>query len=159
MPRIPTEEKLRKQKELNGIVLDLFLSEGIHAVTYTEVAKRYNTTKSAIQRYYPAHSDFVSVLDKTLLTFVIDTLNWKSEAMFIESWKNAIYNEKCTKFRKAIEFLFADAAGVNTSTVTLSTVEQLRLLIQQKFNNDSIFYNLMGESFSAIVTKGRTSVH
>lgn len=159
MPRIPTEEKQRKQKELNGIVLDLFFCEGIHAVTYTEVAKRYNTTKSAIQRYYPTHADFVNVLDSTLFPLVVDALNWRDEASFIQSWKRAISNEKCSKFCKAIEFLLADAAAAKTSDVTFSTVEKLRLLVREKFDNESIFFTLMGESFSTIVTKRRASIH
>mgnify|MGYP000241442648 CR=1 FL=1 len=157
MARISNQEKLRKQQDLNRIVLDLFLSEGVHAVTYNEVAKRYNTTKSAIQRYYPSHSDFVNVLESALLPFVIDTLSWKSELSFIESWKRAIYSDKCSKFRKAIEFLLADAAGSKTSEVTLVTVEKLRMLVDEKFNNESILFDLIGESFSAIVA--RRSAH
>ncbi|MGF1755908.1 TetR/AcrR family transcriptional regulator [Vibrio makurazakiensis] len=159
MPRISNEEKQRKQQELNSIVLELFLSEGIHAITYTEVAKRYNTTKSAIQRYYPAHSDFVHVLDAKLLPLVIDTLDWKTEAKFIQSWKKALNDETCTRFRKVIEFLFADAVGAGTSPVTFDAVAKLRLLIRDKFDDDSIFYQLMGESFSVIVMKKRAQIH
>ncbi|WP_434565650.1 TetR family transcriptional regulator [Vibrio chagasii] len=153
MARISQEDKLRKQQELNQIVMDIFWQEGPEAVTYAEVARRYQTSKSAIQRYYATQADLLVFLKSALVPFVEERVEWTNEQTVIESWFVALNDGVDLRFRNAVEFLMREALLYQPGLPLSKAFEIFRYRLKSTFNNDVDFYALVGKSYT-ILTGG-----
>ncbi|MGF1755909.1 TetR family transcriptional regulator [Vibrio makurazakiensis] len=147
MAKITAEEKARKQQALNEIVLEIFWDQGWPAVSYAEVAKRFGTTKSAIQRYFPSHDHFALALQGKVMPLIASHLDWSSKDKFIESWMAALTNTKDLRFRKVLELLFIESTRESPSQMSLVGVERFTGKINQAFQDESVSHELFGRTF------------
>ena len=102
MARISQEDKLRKQHELNQLVMDIFWEEGPDAITYAEVARRFNTSKSAIQRYFASQTDFLNFLKCALVPYVESRVDWSNEQTILDSWFEALDDNHDQRLKKRL---------------------------------------------------------
>ncbi|WP_299138859.1 hypothetical protein [uncultured Vibrio sp.] len=153
MARISQEDKLRKQNELNQIVMDIFWEEGADAVTYAEVARRYETSKSAIQRYYTSQVSFLDFLKCGLVPIVEHRVDWRSENTIKESWFIALNDNVDLRFKKAVEFLMREALLYQPGQPLSKAFEIFRHRLKTSFVNEVDFYALIGKSYT-ILTGG-----
>ncbi|NOH79917.1 TetR/AcrR family transcriptional regulator [Vibrio sp. RE86] len=147
MAKITAEERARKQEALNQIVLDIFWNEGWPAVSYAEVAKRFGTTKSAIQRYYPTHEHFGLALQGKVMPIIAEHLDWSSSDKFIDSWMVALSNENDVRFRRVLELLFHETLRENPSKMTTAGVDRFTGKIIEAFGDANIVDILFGRTF------------
>jgi len=147
MAKITAEEKARKQQALNEIVLEIFWNEGWQAVSYAEVAKRFGTTKSAIQRYFPSHDHFALALQGKVMPLITSHLDWSSKEKFIESWMTALTNNEDLRFRKVLELLFIESTKETASQMSLVGVERFTGKIKETFGDESVSNELFGRTF------------
>lgn len=147
MAKITAEEKARKQQALNEIILDIFWDEGWQAVSYAEVAKRFGTTKSAIQRYFPSHDHFVLALQGKVMPLIASHLDWSDKDKFIESWMTALTNTEDLRFRKVLELLFIESTKENPSQMSLVGVQRFTEKIYDAFEDESVAHELFGRTF------------
>ena len=90
MAKISVEQRQRKKKELDEIVLSIFWKKGWSAISYASVAESYGCARGAIQRYYPSHADFSQALKGKVLPLVLQNLDWSSSDKFYHSWLNLL---------------------------------------------------------------------
>ncbi|WP_117232500.1 TetR family transcriptional regulator [Vibrio maerlii] len=147
MARISTEEKARKQAELNAIILDIFWNEGIQAVTYAEIAKRFGTTKSTIQRYFPTSDHFPLAWEGKIGPIISEFLDWSSKDNFEASWMRALENENDVRFRRILEVMFVEAAKVKSTEPAKVGVERFKTKITQVFNDETVAHQVFGRTF------------
>lgn len=153
MARITAEEKARKQEELNKIILDIFWNEGFHAVTYTEVAKRFGTTKSAIQRYFPSSDDFPLAWQGKIGPIMMGCLDWSSKEQFVESWMAALSNEEDIRFRRIMELLYIETSKPQSSQPTKFGVERFTQQIVNAFGDESVAHEVFGRTFYYLLNR------
>lgn len=147
MARITAEEKARKQEELNNIILDIFWNEGLHAVTYTEIAKRFGTTKSAIQRYFPSSDHFPLAWQGKIGPIMMEKLDWSSQEAFVKSWMSALSDEEDIRFRRIMELLFSETSKPASSQPTKIGVDRFTQQINQAFGDESVSLEVFGRTF------------
>ncbi|WP_061037956.1 TetR/AcrR family transcriptional regulator [Vibrio coralliirubri] len=136
MARITQVQKLENQKNYDNIVLNLFLAEGHEALTYARIAQEVGISLTTLQGYYPSTRAIRSVLHEHMLSIVIDSLDFSSEALFIQSWQTALDNEQ---FRYVIKLMFFHASQIkNPEQFNLSSNGQFREKMLDSFGNDSV---------------------
>ncbi|MBE8577708.1 TetR/AcrR family transcriptional regulator [Vibrio sp. OPT18] len=136
MARITQVQKLENQKNYDNIVLNLFLAEGHEALTYARIAQEVGISLTTLQGYYPSTRAIRSVLHEQMLSIVIDSLDFSSEALFIQSWQTALDNEQ---FRYVIKLMFFHASQIkNPEQFNLSSNGQFREKMLDSFGNDSV---------------------
>ena len=109
MARISNLEREKKKSDLDAIVLTIFWEEGIDALTYARVAESYNTSRGAIQRYYPSQNDFYTSLRGKVMPLMLEKLDWSSINNFHNSWISELSNTEDCRFKRVIELLFHNA--------------------------------------------------
>ncbi len=147
MARITAEEKAHKQEELNNIILDIFWNEGLHAVTYTEIAKRFGTTKSAIQRYFPSSDHFPLAWQGKIGPIMMEKLDWSSKEAFIDSWMEALSDKEDRRFFRIVEMLYANASTPSSSEQAKMGVNRFTQQINQAFGDESVSFEVFGRTF------------
>ncbi|WP_122082682.1 TetR/AcrR family transcriptional regulator [Vibrio coralliirubri] len=150
MARISQEDKLRKQKELNQIVMEIFWEFGPDAVTYAEVARQYGTSKSAIQRYYASQNDLRGFLKCALVPFVEERVDWTNEDSVLDSWFVALNDDNDVYFKKAVEFLMREALLYQPGQLLSKEFEVFRSRLKSAFKNEVDFFALVGRSYSTL---------
>ncbi|WP_117232502.1 TetR family transcriptional regulator [Vibrio maerlii] len=151
MAKITAEERARKQEALNEIVLDIFWNEGWPAVSYAEVAKRFGTTKSAIQRYYPSHEHFGLALQGKVMPIIAGHLDWSSKDKFMQSWMDALSNKEDLRFRRVLELLFHETLRETPSPQTGVGVDRFIGKIAEAFGDRSVADELFGKTFYFLI--------
>lgn len=146
----------RKQREKNELILDDLIwnicsKEGWPAVSYAEVAKRFGTTKSAIQRYYPTHEHFGLALQGKVMPIIAEHLDWSSSDKFIDSWMVALSNENDMRFRRVLELLFHETLRENPSKMTTAGVDRFTGKIVEAFGDANIADILFGRTFQYLL--------
>ncbi|MEZ9603683.1 TetR/AcrR family transcriptional regulator [Vibrio sp. 10N.261.55.A10] len=136
MARITQVQKLENQKHYDEIVLNLFLAEGHEALTYARIAQEIGISLTTLQGYYPSTRAIRSVLHGHMLSIVIDSLDFSSEALFIQSWQAALDNEQ---FRYVIKLMFFHASQIkNPEQFNLSSNGEFREKMLDSLGNDSV---------------------
>ncbi|CDU14809.1 hypothetical protein [Vibrio coralliirubri] len=136
MARITQVQKLENQKNYDNIVLNLFLAEGHEALTYARIAQEIGISLTTLQGYYSSTRAIRSVLHEHMLSIVIDSLDFSSEALFIQSWQTALDNEQ---FRYVIKLMFFHASQIkNPEQFNLSSSGEFREKMLDSFGNDSV---------------------
>ncbi|MEZ9775859.1 TetR/AcrR family transcriptional regulator [Vibrio sp. 10N.261.54.A5] len=136
MARITQVQKLENQKNYDEIVLNLFLAEGHEALTYARIAQEVGISLTTLQGYYPSTRAIRSVLHEHMLSIVIDSLDFSSEALFIQSWQAALDNEQ---FRYVIKLMFFHASQIkNPEQFNLSSNGEFREKMLDSLGNDSV---------------------
>ncbi|MEZ9144122.1 TetR/AcrR family transcriptional regulator [Vibrio sp. 10N.286.52.C3] len=136
MARITQVQKLENQKHYDEIVLNLFLAEGHEALTYARIAQEIGISLTTLQGYYPSTRAIRSVLHEHMLSIVIDSLDFSSEALFIQSWQAALDNEQ---FRYVIKLMFFHASQIkNPEQFNLSSNGEFREKMLDSLGNDSV---------------------
>ncbi|MEZ9503767.1 MULTISPECIES: TetR/AcrR family transcriptional regulator [unclassified Vibrio] len=136
MARITQVQKLENQKNYDEIVLNLFLAEGHEALTYARIAQEIGISLTTLQGYYPSTRAIRSVLHEHMLSIVIDSLDFSSEALFIQSWQAALDNEQ---FRYVIKLMFFHASQIkNPEQFNLSSNGEFREKMLDSLGNDSV---------------------
>ncbi|MCK8070258.1 TetR/AcrR family transcriptional regulator [Vibrio sp. 1CM23M] len=136
MARITQVQKLENQKHYDEIVLNLFLAEGHEALTYARIAQEIGISLTTLQGYYPSTRAIRSVLHEHMLSIVIDSLDFSSEALFIQSWQAALDNDQ---FRYVIKLMFFHASQIkNPEQFNLSSNGEFREKMLDSFGNDSV---------------------
>ncbi|MEZ9574937.1 TetR/AcrR family transcriptional regulator [Vibrio sp. 10N.261.55.F4] len=136
MARITQVQKLENQKHYDEIVLNLFLAEGHEALTYARIAQEIGISLTTLQGYYPSTRAIRSVLHEHMLSIVIDSLDFSSEALFIQSWQAALDNEQ---FRYVIKLMFFHASQIkNPEQFNLSSNGEFREKMLDSFGNNSV---------------------
>ncbi|MEZ9190027.1 TetR/AcrR family transcriptional regulator [Vibrio sp. 10N.286.52.F8] len=136
MARITQVQKLENQKHYDEIVLNLFLAEGHEALTYARIAQEIGISLTTLQGYYPSTRAIRSVLHGHMLSIVIDSLDFSSEALFIQSWQAALDNDQ---FRYVIKLMFFHASQIkNPEQFNLSSNGEFREKMLDSFGNDSV---------------------
>ncbi|MFA0281794.1 TetR/AcrR family transcriptional regulator [Vibrio sp. 10N.222.55.F12] len=136
MARITQVQKLENQKNYDEIVLNLFFAEGHEALTYARIAQEIGISLTTLQGYYPSTRAIRSVLHEHMLSIVIDSLDFSSEALFIQSWQAALDNEQ---FRYVIKLMFFHASQIkNPEQFNLSSNGEFREKMLDSLGNDSV---------------------
>lgn len=136
MARITQVQKLENQKNYDSIVLNLFLAEGHEALTYARIAQEIGISLTTLQGYYPSTRAIRSVLHEHMLSIVIDSLDFSSEALFIQSWQTALDDEQ---FRYVIKLMFFHASQIkNPEQFNLSSNGEFREKMFDSFGSDSV---------------------
>ncbi|MEZ9869535.1 TetR/AcrR family transcriptional regulator [Vibrio sp. 10N.261.51.A4] len=136
MARITQVQKLENQKNYDEIVLNLFLAEGHETLTYARIAQEIGISLTTLQGYYPSTRAIRSVLHEHMLSIVIDSLDFSSEALFIQSWQAALDNEQ---FRYVIKLMFFHASQIkNPEQFNLSSNGEFREKMLDSLGNDSV---------------------
>ncbi|MFA0045910.1 TetR/AcrR family transcriptional regulator [Vibrio sp. 10N.261.51.F11] len=136
MARITQVQKLENQKNYDEIVLNLFLAEGHEALTYARIAQEIGISLTTLQGYYPSTRAIRSVLHEHMLSIVIDSLDFSSEALFIQSWQAALDNEQ---FRYVIKLMFFHASQIkNPEQFNLSSNGEFPEKMLDSFGNNSV---------------------
>ncbi|MDC5839392.1 hypothetical protein [Vibrio europaeus] len=147
MARITVQEREKKKAELDTIVLSIFWNEGIEALTYARVAELYNTSRGAIQRYYPSQNDFYTSMKGKVMPLMMEKLDWSSSDAFYQSWINALSDKDDIRFQRVIELLFHHALKSPSSQSAIMAIDKLTEQIKTRFGDDSLIQRLLGESF------------
>ncbi|MEZ8481402.1 TetR/AcrR family transcriptional regulator [Vibrio splendidus] len=136
MARITQVQKLENQKNYDGIVLNLFLAEGHEALTYARIAQEIGISLTTLQGYYPSTRAIRSVLHKHMLSIVIESLDFASEEVFVQSWQNALDDEQ---FRFVIKLMFFHASQIKSpEAFNISSDGQFREKMFESFGADSV---------------------
>ncbi|UPR59586.1 TetR/AcrR family transcriptional regulator [Vibrio sp. ED004] len=136
MARITQVQKLENQKNYDNIVLNLFLAEGHEALTYARIAQEIGISLTTLQGYYPSTRAIRSVLHKHMLSIVIQSLDFSSEAAFVQSWQDALGDEQ---FRYVIKLMFFHASQVKSpEEFDLSSNGEFREKMFENFGTDSV---------------------
>ncbi|MFI3273537.1 TetR/AcrR family transcriptional regulator [Vibrio sp.] len=148
MARITQVQKLENQKHYDEIVLNLFLAEGHEALTYARIAQEIGISLTTLQGYYSSTRAIRSVLHKHMLSIVIQSLDFSSEAAFVQSWQDALDDEQ---FRYVIKLMFFHASQVKSpEEFDLSSNGEFREKMFENFGTDSvrILETVVGRSMS-----------
>lgn len=136
MARITQVQKLENQKHYDEIVLNLFLAEGHEALTYARIAQEIGISLTTLQGYYSSTRAIRSVLHKHMLSIVIHSLDFSSEAAFVQSWQDALEDEQ---FRYVIKLMFFHASQVKSpEEFDLSSNGEFREKMFESFGTDSV---------------------
>lgn len=152
MAKISAEERQRKKKELDDIVLSIFWTLGWSAISYASVAEKYGCTRGAIQRYYPSHADFSQALKGKVLPLVMQNLDWSTSQNFYSSWVKQLTGED-PKFRRVMELLFSNAVQYKSSEMTKLGVNKLLNTIESTFEDKDLGKKLFGETFLLLLNR------
>ncbi|MDP2490802.1 TetR/AcrR family transcriptional regulator [Vibrio splendidus] len=157
MARITQVQKLENQKNYDGIVLNLFLAEGHEALTYARIAQEIGISLTTLQGYYPSTRAIRSVLHKHMLSIVIESLDFASEEVFVQSWQNALDDEQ---FRFVIKLMFFHASQIKSpEAFNISSDGQFREKMFESFGADSvrILETVVGRSMFYLTNFGTRS--
>lgn len=133
MARITQEQKEENLKKYNQIILDLFLTEGWHAVTYDNIAKVAGVRKSTLQGYYESNKDFGLALKGKIFPVFTKYLDLSSKKNLISSWNNALEHKQ---FRMIINMLIANSTTQAPSDMTVMGVKNLINMFNHAFDED-----------------------
>ncbi|MGF1767611.1 hypothetical protein L4D06_09535 [Enterovibrio makurazakiensis] len=147
MARITVQERERKKAELDDIVLSIFWNEGIEALTYSRVAELYNTSRGAVQRYYPSQNDLYASMRGKVMPLMMAKLDWSNADAFYSSWVNSLSDKDDIRFQRVIELLFHHTLKSPSSQSAIAAVEKLTEQVEMRFGDDSMIKRLLGESF------------
>lgn len=148
MAKITQQDRQRKQHELNQLVEMIFWEQGASAITYSEVAKRYGTSKSGIQRYYSSQNEFIDYLKSALVSVIEQRLDWSGQTELMASWFEALSDEEDTRFRQTVEFLMREALVDKPGQPLSTEFERFRLRLKSSFNSDMEFFYLLGKTYA-----------
>ncbi|MCY9827106.1 TetR/AcrR family transcriptional regulator [Vibrio chagasii] len=136
MARITQVQKLENQKHYDEIVLSLFLAEGHEALTYARIAQEIGISLTTLQGYYPSTRAIRSVLHQHMLSIVIESLDFSSEEVFIQSWQDALDDDQ---FQYVIKLMFFHASQVKSpEEFNISSDGEFRKKMFESFGNDSV---------------------
>ncbi|PMM39845.1 hypothetical protein [Vibrio splendidus] len=157
MARITQVQKLENQKNYDEIVLNLFLAEGHEALTYARIAQEIGISLTTLQGYYPSTRAIRSVLHKHMLSIVIESLDFASEEVFVQSWQNALDDEQ---FRFVIKLMFFHASQIKSpEAFNISSDGQFREKMFESFGANSvrILETVVGRSMFYLTNFGTRS--
>ncbi|MCF7503274.1 TetR/AcrR family transcriptional regulator [Vibrio sp. L3-7] len=157
MARITQVQKLENQMNYDEIVLNLFLAEGHEALTYARIAQEIGISLTTLQGYYPSTRAIRSVLHKHMLSIVIESLDFASEEVFVQSWQNALDDEQ---FRFVIKLMFFHASQIKSpEAFNISSDGQFREKMFESFGADSvrILETVVGRSMFYLTNFGTRS--
>lgn len=146
MAKITAEQRLKKKNELDEIVLSIFWEHGWSAISYALVAEKYGCSRGAIQRYYPAHSDFSQALNGKVLPLILEKLDWSSSQEFYCSWVEQLQADD-QRFRRVMELLLNNALQGKSSDMAKIGVSRLLQMIEERFGDKELGKSLFGETF------------
>lgn len=147
MARITVQEREKKKAELDAIVLSIFWNEGIEALTYARIAELYNTSRGAIQRYYPTQNDFYGSMKGKVMPLMMEKLDWSDADAFYHSWVDSLSDKEDIRFQRVIELLFHHALKNPSSESAIVAIDKLIEQIDTRFGDNSMIQRLLGESF------------
>jgi hypothetical protein len=128
MAYISPEQRKQKKELFDAYIYDLFLSEGWDAITYQRISKRFNTTSSSIQRYYPYKTDFAEALDGKVFPLISKHLSFEGKEAFVNSWVTALDDEF---FAMVVRMLIENAMAPRTHTNTIGGAMKLMTGLSQ----------------------------
>lgn len=100
MPRVSQKESEKTRLKIIDVALELLLSQGLEALTFTNIATKAEIGRSSINGHFKKKHDLLDALRPQLIDIVNSALDYSSAHNFYQSWVLAIQTN--TKFRHTI---------------------------------------------------------
>lgn len=150
MARITQQQKEENLSKFNKIIIDIFLNEGWHAVTYDNIAKIAGVRKSTLQGYYETHRDFGNAMKGQIFPVFIKHLDFSSRDRIIESWISALEDRV---FRNILTMMISNASSDTPNEMTVIGVGNLQKLFVQQLGQEGsdILERLLGKTVMSLL--------
>lgn len=145
MAKISKEEREANLQRYNQIIMDIFLTDGWHCVTYDNIAKIAGVRKSTLQGYYESNKEFAVALKGRVFPIFIEHLDFSSKDALQQSWTEAL---SVKNFRYILNMLVANSTLPEPSDMTVNGMGNLIRMIDNHFPGEGriIVESLLGKT-------------
>ncbi|MCL1058187.1 hypothetical protein L2729_09245 [Shewanella gelidimarina] len=141
MAKISKEAKAEMKRKLDEIILNIFLEEGWHHVTYGNVAAAADIRRSTVQGYY---TELGEALRGKIFPIFLSHLDLSSHKSLRTSWAKALDDKQ---FRYILQMLIANAASEAPNEMSKQGMEKLFEMVGVKIDGaEAVLHQLLGET-------------
>lgn len=150
MAKISKEEKQANLLKYNKIILDIFLEDGWHCVTYDNIAKITGVRKSTLQGYYESNKEFANALKGKIFPIFAEHLDFSSKETIQYSWTKAL---SAKHFRYILNMLIANSTLPEPSDMTVNGMGNLIEMFDSHFPNEGreVVESLLGKTILTLL--------
>ena len=113
MPRVSQIEAQKTREKIIQVTLNLLISEGFEALTFTRIAQNANIGRSSINNHFKKKQDLLDEIRPHITKMIEQRLDFSHGEKFYASWVLAIEQDReFRKIIKGLDIMISSDAGI-----------------------------------------------
>ena len=136
MPKVSQKEAQKTRERIIQVTLNLLISEGFEALTFTRIAQNTNIGRSSINSHFKKKQDLLDEIRPHITKIIEQRLDFSNGEKIYVSWVLAIEQDR--EFRKVInglDIMISSDVGITGLTERLQ---------EDKHNSEKFIYMAIG---------------